>query len=468
MAQPKSEVDVKSLAAPPFVLAVLLVLITVGAVLFAGANLPDKAFVVLAIPLGLLAVWGAWQAPAVATLVLVALTGFDSTVLLPEALRGISPFKLLFPIPLMVLIIGTIIGRFRDQDPHPLDRWLVGWTALYLMLCIVAQDKAVALDFCRRWLSMVLFYWLIIRLLSDRAKYEQLLMVIVFSMAASCLIGLAVSIMGTNPFSIHQDPELVRITGATGMDPNTFAASLMLPLVLAAAAAITHPQKGFRMAYLVIALVLVAGIVFTYSRSAFLVLVTMAAVAVPVWRRHITRAQWAVIGLGLLIVLALQSGEILERVASLGDIFADERTDFSLWRRQNYLRVGLNIFKDHLFLGAGPGNFSILHAHPDYQPQSILVGVPRLPHNTYVQVVSETGILGLIFFIGASVTALSRTAPAMRTGAVYTQGLFIALIGLAMMGLFLHLLLEKYVWITLALVRAIPEEEPWLAAKSSA
>jgi protein-S-isoprenylcysteine O-methyltransferase Ste14 len=56
----------------------------------------------------------------------------------------------------------------------------------------------------------------------------------------------------------------------------------------------------------------------------------------------------------------------------------------------------------------------------------------------------------------------------MHTDAVYRQGLFIVLIGFAIMGLFLHLLLEKYVWITLALVRAIPEEEPWLAAKSSA
>jgi O-antigen ligase len=468
MAPSERQADVKSLTTAPFFLAVLLVLITVGSVLFVGAERPDKAILVLAIPLGLAVVLLTWRAPAAATLVLVALIGFDSSVFLPEVLRSISPVKLLFPIPLLVLFLGQILGRFSAPSPHPLDRWIAGWTALYLMLCFVAQDKAVALDFCRRWVSMVLLYWLITRLFSDKDKYAHLLMVIVFSMTVSCLIGLAASVTGNNPFSIHQDSELVRITGATGMDPNTFAASLMLPLTLAAAAAITHPKAGFRQAYMGIALVLAAGIIFTYSRSAFLVLVMMAAVAGLAWRRHITRGQWAIIGLGLLIVLALQSQEILERVASLGDMFADKRVDVSLWRRQNYLRVGLNILKDHPFLGAGPGNFAVLHAHPDYQPYSVLVGVPRLPHNTYVQVISETGLVGLIFFLGMAVTALTRTAPAMRTHAVYPQALFIVLMGFAMMGLFLHLLLEKYVWITLALVRAIPEEGPWFAQKSSA
>lgn len=468
MANPEKKVIVKSLTTAPFVLAAMLVLVTVGTVLIAGAAWPDKAFSVLAIPLGLMVVMGAWQAPAAATLVLVALIGFDSSVLLPEALHVVSPFKLLFPIVFFVLLLGLAGGRFQAPPPHPLDWWIVGWTALNLMLCLVAQDKAAALDFCRRWLSMVLLYWLITRLFTDKGKYERLLMVIVFSMAVSCLIGLAVSMAGTNPFSIHQDPTLVRITGATGMDPNTFAATLLLPLILAATAALTHPGAGFRWVYLGTVLVLIVGIMLTYSRSAFLVLVVMAAIAAGTWRRHITRAQWAIIGVGLLIVLMLQSDEILERLASLEQLFADEQADVSLWRRQNYIRVGLNIFKNHPFLGAGPGNFVVLHAHPDYQPQSILVGVPRMPHNTYLQVISETGLVGLIFFIGLAVTALSRTAPAMRTDAVYPQGLFIVLMGFAMMGLFLHLLLEKHVWITLALIRAIPEEEPWFVPKSSA
>jgi O-antigen ligase len=468
VANPEKKVFVKSLSAPFVIMAATLVLITVGTVLWVGAAWPDKAVLVLAVPLGLMVVMGAWKAPAAATLVVVALIGFDSPVLWPEALRAVSPFKLLFPIPFFVLLLGLAVGRFQSPTPHPLDGWIIGWTALNLVLCLVAQDKAAAFDFCRRWLSMVILYWLITRLFIDKDKYERLLMVIVFSLAVSCLIGLATSVAGTNPFSIYQDPTLVRITGATGMDPNTFATTLLLPLILAATAALTHRGAGFRWGYLAATVLLLAGIIVTYSRSAFLVLAMMAAIGAVTWRRHITRTQWIIIGIGLMIVLILQSEEIFERVTSLGQMFSDKQEDFSLWRRQNYLRVGLNIFKDHPFLGGGPGNFPVLHAHPDYQPHSILVGVPRQPHNTYLQVISETGLVGLVFFIGTAITALTRTTPAMRTGAVYSQGLFIVLIGFGMMGLFLHLLLEKYVWITLALVRAIPEEGPWFVPKSSA
>lgn len=453
---------------PTCFLAAMLVLGTVGIVLFAGAVHPDKAVWVLAIPLGLAVVLGTWQAPVAATLILVALISFDSLAALPGVMRQISLVKILFPIPLVVLLLGMVIGRFKAPRPHPLDKWIAGWTALYLLLCLFAEDKTAAFDFFRRWVSLALLYLLITRLFTDKDKYRQLLVVMVFSMAVSCLIGLSASVAGSNPFSAHQDLKLVRITGATGMSPNNYAASLMLPLVLAAAGAITHGKVVHRRVYLGVVLILVAGITFTYSRSAFMVLVTMAAIAAVAWHRHITRAQWAVVAAGLLIVVLLQSEEILERVASLKQLFSDEEMENSLWRRQNYLRVGLNIFKAHPFLGAGPGNFAVLHAHPAYQPHTVLVGIERLPHNTYLQVITETGLVGLIFFIGTGASALGRTVPALRTRAVFPQGLFIALIGFAMMGLFLHLLLEKYVWITLALVRSLPEEGQWFAAKSSA
>jgi putative inorganic carbon (HCO3(-)) transporter len=468
VANPEKKVIVKFLTAPPFILAAMLVLITVGTVLCVGAVWPDRTVWILAIPLGMIAIVGIWRAPAAATLVLVALVGFDSTALLPEALGVVSPLKLLFPVVFFVLLLGMAVGRFKAAAPHPLDWWIAGWSALNLMLCLVAQDKAVALDFCRHWVSLVLLYWLITQLFADKDKYERLLMVIVFSMAVSCLIGLGASVAGNNPFSSYQDPELVRITGATGMDPNTFAATLFLPLILAATAALTHPGVGFRRVCLGIVPVLIAGIILTYSRSAFLVLAVMGAIAAVAWRRHIPCAQWAIIGVGLMLVLILHSGAILERVASLGHLFSDKQVDVSLFRRENYIRVGLNIFKNQPFLGAGPGNFKVLHAHPDYQPISILVGVPREPHNTYLEVISETGLVGLIFFMGTALAALRHTAPAMRSDAVYAQGLFIVLMGFAMMGLFLHLLLDKYVWITLALIRAMPEEEPWLVPKSSA
>ena len=72
--------------------------------------------------------------------------------------------------------------------------------------------------------------------------------------------------------------------------------------------------------------------------------------------------------------------------------------DVSLTERRLLLEQGLQVFRDHWLLGAGPGNGPMASGYTS------LTGRLRPVHNSYLEVASEQGIIGLLFmsmFLGA-------------------------------------------------------------------
>ena len=456
---------------PPIFLASFLVMTVTGAVLAAGFFLPDKNIYILAIPPGLGLALFTWYYPDVIALILVALIPLDTFACLPGAIKQISLFKVLFPLPLFILFLGVVFRRFESPQPHPMDKWVFLWVILNLFLVAFSVDKVVALDFCRRFISMSLLYYLLTRIFCTPAKYRMLKQTIIFSTALSVMIGLFAYFGGANPFSSHQDPNLLRTTGATGMDPNSYAVSLFLPMWLAVASALSYRKISHSAFYFMIALIISSGIMLTFSRSAFMVFAIMFFFALIIWRKRLTPVHWGILLAGLVIFAMFLPHSFWERIASLGQFFSGEVSDYSLWRRENYLAVGWNIIKEYPFFGAGPGNFPVLHADPAFQPDRSLVGVERLPHNLYLQVITETGIVGLIFFCGAIGSTAITIRRGMKQGeneGALAGALLLTLIGFLMIGLFLHILLDKFLWLAFALIRIMPGVIKWQSQQSPA
>ena len=63
----------------------------------------------------------------------------------------------------------------------------------------------------------------------------------------------------------------------------------------------------------------------------------------------------------------------------------------------NMLLTGLNIFKDNIFFGSGPHSYRIVCADEKYSI-NVFSCQPH-PHNFTIQILSETGIIGFLFYI---------------------------------------------------------------------
>ena len=64
---------------------------------------------------------------------------------------------------------------------------------------------------------------------------------------------------------------------------------------------------------------------------------------------------------------------------------------------QNHYRSSLRMFNDNKITGVGPRMFRFLCVEKKYY---LWEGCSTHPHNTYVQLLAETGLIGFIFFLG--------------------------------------------------------------------
>lgn len=332
----------------------------------------------------------------------------------------------------------------------------------------------------------------VVEALEDFAKDAFIAMLVVFSLRRATTLRLAIwillatglvmggiglyqqmtgnfeqNILGLGTASIQQivgRTSDYRIAGPVG-DPNFFA-QIMLVLVPLAIERLWHEKRLFlRMAAALALVVSLLTIVFTFSRGAFLGLFVMFLVILIYYR---PRPSAILIALLLFIpLLYLLPQTYIQRLETISNILpwsSEAPRELALRGRLSELAVGWQMFQDHPFLGVGLNNYP---AH--YLDYSGSVGLdPRLEarsaHNLYLQVATETGLLGLLAF-GAILWLAFRVllrAPAefrrlaLDDTAEIARAFTIGLVGYFVAATFLHAAYPRYMWLLLGIAFAIP------------
>jgi O-antigen ligase/tetratricopeptide (TPR) repeat protein len=207
---------------------------------------------------------------------------------------------------------------------------------------------------------------------------------------------------------------------ATFYWPNPFAGFLLLAFPLALVRFLHAPRLREASAHGVIAAVLLVGLVFTYSRGAWIVLAAVVLLGVillrPVGWRAVTTRLAMLAAFASVVVIALPhavapvnpSGALASRATSIVD-----RSDYSIQGRLNFWRAGFAIFRDHPLVGTGPGTFGSVHA----AYQTDVRYYARDAHNFYLQTMTEMGVVGLgsLLLLGSSIwTMWGRTLRAAK------------------------------------------------------
>ncbi len=190
---------------------------------------------------------------------------------------------------------------------------------------------------------------------------------------------------------IHHALVESRAAGRFG-SPNVLAGLMALVLPLALALVFNARSWRERSIFAAIFALFIATIVLTGSRGGFVsaafATALFAAMAFRLPSKKITTTA-AVLCL-LICLLGADSGESKNE-------FAKRWFGFStLQHRVMYWEAGASIWSENLFIGAGPGAFEVLY------PQHRVPGSQetRLAHNWIVQWGCETGIIGLLFWLG--------------------------------------------------------------------
>jgi putative inorganic carbon (hco3(-)) transporter len=267
---------------------------------------------------------------------------------------------------------------------------------------------------------------------------------------------------------IYERVSDARIAGPID-DPNFYAQILLLAIPLGFALTTITRRIWLRVALGAASVAALVAMLFTYSRGAmlaFAVMLCLLPFAVPS-RRRLFAGAFLVMALFLLLI-PTDFGRRLGTVGgTLGGTSGVER-DSSVEKRKLLATAALQMFADRPIHGVGAGNFS--EHYPQYarsigssSPQYDEPGATQFPHSLYLEIVAETGLIGLAAFALALLVAFRttlRTVRLLRWASMSREALLVSSFALALTGylvaaMFLHGAYQRYLWLIFAFIVAV-------------
>ncbi len=396
-----------------------------GAVLAAGATI-GPALVYTALTAPLVFPFGA----------LAALTPFDS--LLNVSLFGTAT-------RLLGLATGgaMLFYMFRTRRFVAPDRSLIWWILLTVWMAASvfwALDPPSSLLILPTVVQLLALYGIATMFPMDMRKVR-------IAVVAAALGGVSAAAYGIYLFEIGAAVKQSRLwiqTDSSTLNPDHFAASLILPIALTLIAMLWSRTRLVQFGAAVAALMMMLAIALSGSRGALLGLLA-ALLYLVIWDRH--RLQLAAMSFTAGSLAMIWSGaSLIERIQIAGSTGGAGRTD--IWQ------IGWIALKAHWLIGAGYANF------PFAYDQAFLSSYERLytdwhraPHNILLGTTVELGVIGTILLVLAWIGEFRMLRTVTREDARYPIRLAIesAIIGLFVTGMFADIMIWKYVWLAFIL-----------------
>ena len=367
-------------------------------------------------------------------LALPFVAAFDNLALLSVA-GGTLNFRLLFTGGI-VIAIGPWLLRDRVR-PDRIGLGLVGFVALLVILAPLNHvAPARALPEIGRWTAYAMAYLAGRRWFRSSLDFSLLTGALAVAMVAPALSGLIQLATGTAPASTG-----FRIAGLYGTSPVSLALAMQMAALVLVGGQLLRRRPASRLDWLAIGVLVV--LVFTLvETSTRLVFVSFVAAWLMVELLHRRPKALPVILLGTALVLVSQSS-LTDRITSViqqptstpaPSGAASDQPDDTIATGDPSLRYRLYVWSSMIpewlkspILGRGTGSFATL-----FETKSGHAGVA--PHNDYLGILVETGLLGLLAYLAiqlAVITALARRvigkAGTGRTIAIIALAEFLAL-----------------------------------------
>lgn len=369
---------------------------------YSKENTRGVARIVLAVITGILS--GAVMSinPLYGAVVPFALFGVLLVMFCPVA--GVFAAVFAAPIVPTMLLAGIclwtgfslVIHSLCDESFH----WRfegVGFTIL-LFLAVLLVSSALsfnALGSLKVWamyLVFALFYFVIINTIKTKNQFYSLLRVFVISGALVALYGVMQYVFGWTTSNAWIDEtmfenETMRVY-STLANPNVLGEFLLLVLPVAAIFAIKEKCKYLsKWAYIAMFGLLGLCLVLTQSRGCWIGFMLAAVVFVTFYEGR----WWSCIPILILLLPMFLPDTVIDRIASVGNM-EDSSTSYRVY----IWMATISMMKHYWLGGIGMGEAAFGEVYPFFMYNTIIA--PH-SHNTFLQLLVESGIGGLGVFI---------------------------------------------------------------------
>lgn len=348
-------------------------------------------------------------------------------------------------------LVTLVAFLFQSKNTHKVRKqrldpvYLFG--LIFILWAFVSSPEAAIFGKDRVWLLTFVQLWVLMFLAGEllvTSQRQQTAMVI-FALAAmvSALFAIFQGEIAEDALSS------ARVSGLA-TNANQAARYFVTALVFFYYLRTKTESASLKFFFLIGIFITFIGVFFTVSRSGMLLLFGAFGLILIFQPRVTNKAGSIILLVAGLILLSFFSDSIFRIIR---DIFPaiQEGTD-TVGLRYNLWKAGWKMWVDHPFRGVGIGQYN----RNLWRYMMGMEGPTRgsaSSHNTYVQVLSETGIVGFILFVGMLVSAFKHLWPSTARREEKNVNLrntwFIILLIISVGGITITDLANKILWMVL-------------------
>jgi O-antigen ligase len=386
-----------------------------------------------------------------------------------------SFFGVAFPLILIVPLTSILLLRRKQIVFDNIFGWMIVFLAVQTLSMLMATGIGVAIDEVMNYvLEGLLLYFLLINVIRTEADLREAIWAIVIAGALMGGIVLYQELTKTydnnyGGFALRMasfrtaDPDTWRdrTAGSIG-DPNFFAQVLIMVVPLGVFRLWGERSLILRMLAGVATILVIAGVILTFSRGAALALFGVFGMIAYLWR---IKPYQIVLGLAVIIgFVLLVAPDYVGRLQSVTDasglVNEEGVSDKSILGRATENLAAIYMFLDHPVIGAGPGNYPLLYESYAEQIGLYVRFHERPAHNLYLSFAAELGLLGITTFlalVGVQIRRLLRIIKhrnEILSAANMAAATLVSLCAYLMTGMFLHMAYQRFFWIIMSLASA--------------
>lgn len=348
-----------------------------------------------------------------------------------------------------LFVLGAIVGCFFDKSV----RWvrssvnvlLIFYLLWVLLSSLLAYFPETSYENLSNYYLWVIIYFIIINIVNTR---ERLFVFVSIFLLASFKISLSLALTwAARGFSFTK----WGLMGPAGFFENSGELAIQMLVFWPLAWAFAHavkPSVG-KLWYLILMLMPITAIMVILGASSRGAQVALVCQLVVMNYRFIFRPKVLIaIAVSFFLIWTFLPDQQKERFESIGQ-------DRTSKQRVVYFLNGVEMIKEHPVLGVGFFNFAP-YFERNY-PEDVLFKKAQLPHNIFIQVGTDAGIVGLIIFLSLIYIAYSKAKKFQSPCGKERINLIglcsnLSLLGFVIAGQFVTVAYYPFLWIHLALV----------------
>ena len=401
-----------------------------------GTHSSIAASIVLAC--GVFGAYFAYRRPLVFPFTLYVISIPFNDILTSGAFGTIS--RLLAVLAAAPLLFSLVTQRPIRKPSKAVTAWIV-------VLVWMSASTAWAIDARFSWPLLSTFFQLfalfaIVSLV--RTRREDFTAVVNATIVGGVMAAAYGLWLFAHGIGVNSDRLFIR-SGNNVVDPNHYAASLLVPIGLLTMSLLQPHRLLVKLGLLLPLAAMVAAIYASGSRGALLALALMYGYYFVRSRYRVTLA---IVAASIALVSVPFMTDLAARLAIAASSGGAGRLD--IWA------VAWGAFKAHWLIGAGLANFSLAYDQAFiHVPQAVFEHWHRAPHNLIVSSSVELGVIGLALMLWAWGRQAQSLAELVDSGhplfdvRIALEG---ALLGLFVSSMFLDIMYRKYVWLAFMLV----------------